>query len=229
MKKIKIASAVIAVLLLAIVNVIIFTVPVKLNLTMGDAFWVSFVFLNVGVCVAILGILIGLKDKQDGYLNMVVILAASYTYIADEITAANLFVFHPHWPLKSALICQVSSFLVYLLIMAGILLASFVREHNNAEIKEKVNFVNSLSLKLEKAILTCKDASTKESLAELKEALRDSDPMSTPEAAGEEKELEKLCEEIANKCEAGEEGVNELIEKAKVHLKLRNEICLKSK
>ena len=229
MKKIKIASAVVAVLLLAIVNVIIFTLPVKLDLPMGDAFWVSFVFLNLGVCAAILGIMIGLRDKQDGYVNMVVILAASYSYITDEITAANLFVFHPNWPLKAALICQISSFLVYLLIIAGVLLAAFVREHNNKEIKEKVNYIHALELNIEKAILLNKDGSLMKPLSELKEQIRYSDPMSIPEAEKQEKELQKLSEEIAEKCEANEAGVLELIEKAKVELKLRNEICLKNK
>ena len=229
MKKIKIISAVIAVVLLALVNVIIFSVPVKLDLPMADAFWVSFVFVNVGVCAAVSGIFIGLRDKQDGYINAVAILVASYTYIVEEIAVANLFVFFPKWPLKAALICQIGSFLIYLLAILGILLAAFMREHNNKDIKEKVGFVHALEMNIEKAILLNKDSLVDKSLKEFKELLKYSDPMSIPEAMHEEDELRKLTEEIATKCEAGEEGVQSLIDSAKAHLKLRNEICLKNK
>ena len=229
MKKIKILTLVIAAVLLAIVNVIIFTVPVKLNLPLGNAFWTSFIFVNVGVCMAVLAVMLAFRDKNDGYINSVAILTVSYAYIVEEITAANLFVFFPKWPIRAALICQIGSFLVYLLIVLSIFLAGFIREHNNKEINEKVSFINSLELDIEKAILSNKDVSLKQALKDLKELVRYSDPMSNENAKQEEAILKDLTSQIAEKCEANEEGVLSLVEKAKMHLKIRNEICLKSK
>ena len=102
-------------------------------------------------------------------------------------------------------------------------------EHNNKEINEKVSFINSLELDIEKAILSNKDVSLKQALKDLKELVRYSDPMSNENAKQEEAILKDLTSQIAEKCEANEEGVLSLVEKAKMHLKIRNEICLKSK
>ena len=228
MKKIKIVVVAIALLLIAAQNLTMFKIPTMFGLELGNAFWLSFFFCNLAFLVTTLMLWFGLTEKKDATIHLGALLGVSYTYIVEEVAIANAFVYAPNAKFTPALLCQLASFLVYLATILMVILGIFWKEKNQKQVSKKVNFIYSLELELSKGMNNATDSNVKKRIESLKEKVHYSDPMSNDRAAEEEAKLVVLISEIAQKSSESQE-VMSLIDEAENVLKIRNEICLRTK
>ena len=228
MKKIRITVLIIAILLIAAQNITMFKIPSLLGLELGTAFWISFGFCNLAFLVTTLILWFGLSEKKDSTIHLGALLSVSYTYLVEEIALANVFTYIPNAKVTPTLLCQLASFLVYLATILMVLLGIFWKEKNNKLVSQKVNFIYSLELELSKAENNANNVEVKKAIGALKEKVHYSDPMSNEKAGAEEAKLFLLVPQVTEKCNDALE-VMSLIKEIEDVLKIRNEICLRTK
>ena len=230
MKRLKIIAIAIAVLLIAAQDITFFVVPNSLGLYLGNAFWTSFVFANIGFVSATVILLLALSDKKDSVIHTGALLAVTYSYVAAEIVLANLFVYLPNMKFIPTLLSQLAAFVVYLATILMVMLGIFWKEKVNKEVKEKVNYINSLELVVTKTILLVEDKDIKKKLESFKEKVHYSDPMSNEACKDEEAKLSELAGEMLQKAAEKKEGeIPALVLDAEKYLTIRNQVCLSTK
>lgn len=230
MKRIKLLVLVVAVLLIAAQNISMFIVPSTLDLTLGSAFWTSFVFVNLAYVVTTLIILLGLNEKKDSVIHVGALLGVVYAYLVVETALANIFVYLPNAKFLPVFLSQLASFLVFMALIVMVLLGIFWKEKNNKVIRQKVNYINALELDLTKALGVVEDIEIRKQLEAFKEKVHFSDPMSNVNCELEEKKIAELCKEIVSKAyDKKFEEILGLVKEAERFLVSRNQICLTTK
>lgn len=228
MKKIKLTVVGIAVLLIAAQNLTMFKIPSMFNLELGPAFWISFWFCNAAFLIVTLMLWFGLNEKKDATIHLGALLGVSYTYLAEEIAIANLFIYTPNAKTTPVWLCQLASMLIYLATILLVLLGVFWKEKNQKHVNKKVGFIYSLELELTKAGNYAENIDVQKAIESLREKIHFADPMSNENASEEEAKLVLLVSEIVQKSKDSQE-VMPLIKEAENVLKVRNEICLRTK
>ena len=228
MKKIRYVVLAIAILIIAAQNITMFKIPSAFGLTLGSAFWISFAFCNLAFVLTTLILWFGVSEKKDATIHLGALLIVSYTYIVEEITLANLFVYLPRVKVTPVWLCQLASLLIYIATILMVMLGVFWKEKNQKLINAKVNYINSLELELSRAANKASDLDTQKAILSLKEKIHYADPMSNEKASEEETKLASLVSKINEKASESQE-VMSLIKEAEGVLKIRNEICLRTK
>lgn len=182
----------IALIVLAVYNIIAFLLPVMRNTT----FWVAYGFTNASILMTGL-VILGALDIQNikGKFENMPIVYVAITYFVLQCIIGFVEIYYPMNFRYSILINVV---LLGLSIIGLLIVNTGKKEIERVETKvqEKVLYIRELQADLETVVDTIADVSTKKTLQTLIETVRFSDPMSHSQLSTIENQIQNKVQKI---------------------------------
>ena len=230
-KKLSALSFLPSLIIIVVLNLLLFVTVPDMRLS-SPVFWIAWTFafpINAIVAVAV-WLYIDMKTtarKEDTItylpLTTYIILAATAVYLVFGI----VLMYFPIESVTLAVIIEIiisggyASFLYYALFLANRV------SDAQKETREKVLFIQLLRSDLESCFSNVKDDELLDTLKDLAERIRYSDPMSHPSLALCEEELSRAVQMIVIKVNTADtEGIADDVNKARALLDMRNSRCL---
>ncbi len=228
MKKVRIIVLIIGILALIACNISIFTFGYPIE--KGPSFYVSAVFVNIGLLADLGFLLYGTSKDRDAVIHMGALLAISYTYMTELITTCHVFALVPNYPVTAVALVLSFSLLTYVILALLTVLNIIFQKKHRQEVDEKVGYINEIKEMVALLAPRAEDENLKQKLKALEEKIRYSDPMTNESAMDIEKnivtQLDALRGEVLdNNVEAALKRIKE-IDYLMDH---RNSICLRNK
>lgn len=230
-QKLTIMLSVIYAIIFAVLNVIVFVVfkPGKIeNDVAKKAFWFSYGFMVLSFLLQFATIFVfDRKRGIDAVFMGMPLYVISAIFFAVELFVSVVFMtlgaFNVQVPTALVIVLQIVILAAYLVVA---ILAIMVKDHISAideKIVKNVTNIRNLTADVELAMEACNDPELKNTLRIFSEDIRYSDPMTVPEVAAIDVELETAVKEIKNAAYDGNyELVGALVRKAKLILSERN-------
>ncbi len=179
-------SLVMVFIILAVYNIIAFLLPIS----RGGMFWTGYCFtmaallLTAGVGFYTLG-REGLKSKVYG----IPLLSLSWSYLTAQLIIGLLEMVLPSIPFQYGIILNAVLFGACLAGLIASDIATGEIERIDEKVKEKVSYIKSLQADIESLAGKTADEDAKKTLKDLAQAIRYSDPMSSPRLSEIENEI----------------------------------------
>jgi len=219
MKKILYAAGL--VVMLAILNVIIWAIPLEHNVT----FFMGYILLHVALIdiAAGIGLILLWNDVKKRFFFMP--LSSALDCAAGVLAVAGI-VFVACTGIKSSWAAVISVLLILISLMMLIRTAMAMIEAGSVEtrVKKKVFYLRNCEVIVRNSIRPEMEYSLKEELESVADAIHYSDPMSHPELASIESEICIRCGELDNP-KLNEEEIRAVCSEIKRLLMKRNNQC----
>nr|WP_314464812.1 hypothetical protein [uncultured Clostridium sp.] len=180
-------SLIMVFIILAVYNIIAFLLPIS----RGGMFWTGYCFsmaailLTAGVGFYTLG-----RERLKSKVYGVPLLTLSWSYLIAQLIIGLLEMVLPSIPFRYGIILNAVLFGACLIGLIAADIATDEIERIDEKVKEKVSYIKSLQADIESLVGKTADEDAKKSLKHLAEAIRYSDPMSSPQLSAIENEIE---------------------------------------
>lgn len=178
--------------LLAVFNIITFAVPVTVNVNkFSPSFWIGYGFVTLAFIAQLVCSLIFFKQdtKEKRFLNIPVI-SLSYTALLLSIIIGAVAMAVPSIPYWIAVIVDVLITAFYAIAIISSKAAADTVSSIDTKIKQQTFFIKSLSVYAQSLVNSAKTDEMKTLANKVYEAVRYSDPMSSPQLETIENEIE---------------------------------------
>jgi predicted transcriptional regulator len=183
-----------AFIVLAVFNVIAFIIPFKreAGFWTGYGFSMAAMFLCVGVGLYALG----REEMRSKFYGMPLAYMAWF-YLAVQLITGLAIMAIPAIPYQAGVIAGTVLLGGFLVGLIGVNTGKKMIERVDQKIREKVFYIKSLQVNIEGLAGRAADESIKKKLKTLAEAIRYSDPMSSPQLAALENQIEAKASALA--------------------------------
>ena len=226
MKKETLRSIAVLAILLVIYLLIVFVIPFP----RGPVFWVSFVFTLLAFVLSSAAAYIGFIKQPDAkskfYGFPIVKIAA--IYLLAQIVAGLLFSLLSLWWMPvwiPVLLYAVASGAAAIGLISADAVVEQIRVQDQ-KLKKDVALMRSLQSKVNQMKNQCEDPAAANAVADLSEALKYSDPVSSDAIQEAERDLSAAVDELQSAVVDGDtEAIKHLCRKAAALLEERNRLC----
>ena len=219
--------AIVWAILLAIFNIAVFVSPNEaagMN-KFGGAFWVGYIFITIAFIgqLAVSFFAFQAKNLQKFFYKIPLIKISWSGLILTLIfgTACMAIPDLPNW--VGIILCFAILGFNAISIAKANLAADLVSEIDD-KVKEQTFFIRSLTIDVERLVSSAKDDATKKQLTKVYEAVRYSDPMSSPALSRIEDEVLGAYNDLAAALEEGKD-ISELVDTILSLVQNRNSKC----
>lgn len=209
-------------------NIIVFAVP----FIHGAVFWLSYLFLWIGIAVVAGSNLYlyhrAMTTKSGLYRTSIV--ATGLIYLMAVCIACLVFMMQPLTPLWIEIVVQTAMLAVCLLMMLGGGAGAGLVDRDEQRTAQSTAMMESIKQQAENAVTFASTPDAKREAAALAEALKYSDPVSTPASLAYEQQIMGIVSQISGRTASGDlAGTKSLCAQARNLLERRNAVCLSSK
>lgn len=213
-----------ALIVLALFNVIAFTIPFTKTMT----FWVGYGFAIVStillffVCFSVNS---AEKELKSRFLGLPIIYIATCYMVAQSVASLIFMAFSDIQTWVSAVLSAIFLCAALLGTIASGSATDEIKQIDNY-VLQKVFYIKSLSANMELLISQCTDPQLKKELNNVYEAIKYSDPMSHPSLADLEYQIKVECSNLENAFTNGQaDNVKTLCQKILAMVQQRNQQC----
>ena len=188
-----VAFGLIYVILLAVFNLLVFTISKSRN----DVFWLSYGFMTLAFVVQIVSMFMSFKsaDVETAFFG-IPLASFSVFYLCAELVIGALFMIFQMASFTLALVIQVLVLAVFLIIAIISLLSRDTVQQISDNVKEHVSNLKSVLVDIEMLMDGCTDPELKVALRKLSETVKYSDPISNDAVADVEQRIMRKISEL---------------------------------
>ena len=188
-----VAFGLIYVILLAVFNLLVFTISKSRN----DVFWLSYGFMTLAFVVQIVSMFMSFKsaDVETAFFG-IPLASFSVFYLCAELVIGALFMIFQMASFTLALVIQVLVLAVFLIIAIISLLSRDTVQQISDNVKEHVSNLKSVLVDIEMLMDGCADPELKVALRKLSETVKYSDPISNDAVADVEQRIMRKISEL---------------------------------
>ena len=226
MKKQGSLLALIGLIVVAFYNVVVFVIAGFEGHT--ATFWISYGGMMLAFVIAGASAFIFTKSgtgARDWFLGAPIV---RYTiiFLVAEFIVTTIFLIAQNAPWVITFLLQLLFMAVYLILTISCIFAKNVINNVRKEVKEKTAFIGLLQADAQVLVELCTDMEAKKAFSAFAEAVRYSDPMSSPVLQSVELELQDCVRAAKKSLQAGDiEDALSLCSQSQVLLKERNAKC----
>ncbi len=216
-------SLITVLIILALYNVIAFVLPV----VRGGMFWTAYSFTMVAIIMASgVGFYAlgreGLKSKFYGWP----LLSVAWRYLIVQVIVGFLEMVLAFIPFQFGVVINSILLGACLLGLVAIEIGTEEIERIDEKVKDKVVYIKSLQADVDSIIDRTSDESAKKALTDLAEAIRYSDPMSSPQLAAIENKMAAKVSALSEQLEQSDSStINAMCNEVQQLINERNRKC----
>ena len=190
-------------IIMAVYNVVVFIIP----FTKGGGFWTGYGFTMLAMLITTgvgFYVFFGREGLQSKFYGIPLISVVWRYFLIQLVIGLLEMILQQYIPYKYGIAVNTVLLGACLIGLIGVNITKEEIEHIDAKIKEKVFYIKSLQVDAEGFADKATDESAKKSLKELAEAIRYSDPMSSPQLSVIENKIEtkvSILAEIVGKAD----------------------------
>lgn len=190
---------------------------------LGYVFTIGFALLNAVVALIAQRLC---TDHTDSVNEIALFVPAEAgAYVLSFVLSFAFLLVSPK-KMKAAVVIYVILLILYIAYFVFIIYVTRAQASNRKHTRRKVNFIRFLVSDVESAISKTNDSLIKEQLEKLRDDIKYSDPMSSPELSGIEEQLESLAGTLGSLIEEGKtESVSETVRQMSNLVQERNRKC----